>query len=249
MDTQTQAQIYLADQRGCSQFGFLRSYHSFNFGSYSAESREPFGALQVLNDDALMAGHSVCMQLDRNTDVVILPLVGGLEYKSDAGNGFLEAGQVLILSLAASMNYEICNPYETETINYLAIWLINPSYRFRSGSQIYSFDFQTTNSLLPLFDITAEDSFNDTAFRAYIGRYGGRQEGIYPLYSGQHEVTTTGVYVFVLHGAFEVQNRLLHEREGLALMDIQHGEVAFEALSNDAMLLLLEVQLTESSYN
>ncbi|WP_080056662.1 pirin family protein [Spirosoma aerolatum] len=249
MDTQTQAQIFLSDQRGCSQLDFFRSYHSFNFGSYSAESREPFGTIQVLNDDALMAGHSVCMQLERNTDVVILPLVGGLEYKSDAGNGFLDAGQVLILSLAASMKYEICNPYETETINYLAIWLINPSGRSRSGSQIYSFDFQTKNSLLPLFDVAASNSFNDSSFRAFIGRYGGRQEGIYPLYSDQHDVRATGVYVFVLNGAFEVQNRLLHERDGLALLDIRHGEVAFEALSNDAMLLLLEVPLTESSYN
>jgi len=46
------------------------------------------------------------------------------------------------------------------------------------------------------------------------------------------------VYVFVIEGAFEVQNRLLHARDGLSLSSAT--EVEFEALSNDAMLLILE---------
>ncbi|GAB4036441.1 pirin family protein [Spirosoma gilvum] len=242
MDTQTQAQIYLSDQRGCSQLDFFRSYHSFNFGTYAEESRQPFGALQVLNDDVLKAGHSVCMQVAQHTEVVILPLVGGLEYRSDVGRGFLEAGQVLILSLVPGMEYEISNPYKVETINYLALWLTNSSDGFCSGSQQFSFDFRTKNALLPLFDVTA-DTYKRSAFRGFIGRYGGRQEGIYPVQSSTNGEQATGVYVFVLSGAFEVQNRLLHERDGLALLDIQHGEVDFEALSNDAMLLLLEVPL------
>lgn len=244
MDTQTQAQIYLSDQRGCSQLDFFRSYHGFNFGSYQAEGREPFGALQVLNDDVLMAGHRVCMQVERSTNVVILPLVGGLGYKSDAGKGFLEAGQVLILSLTSGMTYEISNPYDTETINYLAIWLINSSDDFKVAHQINSFDFQIKNRLFPVFDLADDASFGNTASRAFIGRYEGRQEGIYPVYSGRDKGLATGVFVFVLQGAFEVQNRLLHERDGLALLAIQNGEVEFEALSNDAMLLLLDVPLT-----
>jgi quercetin 2,3-dioxygenase len=42
---------------------------------------------------------------------------------------------------------------------------------------------------------------------------------------------------FVLQGAFEAEGRLLHERGGLALWDA--GEIEIEALSNNAILLLI----------
>ena len=53
MNTQTEAQIYLADQRGRSETDFFRSYHTFNFGQYVAEGRAQFGPLHLLNDDTL----------------------------------------------------------------------------------------------------------------------------------------------------------------------------------------------------
>lgn len=240
MDTQTQAQIYLADQRGRSQLDHFQSHHNFNFGQYFDESRRPFGALQLLNDDLLKAGHTISMQVESPTDVVILPIVGGLEYKSSVGNGFLEAGQVQIFSLSPGMAYTIINPYESELINYIAIWLTNVSPAFTPGTQQIQFDLQTKNELLPLFDANSQEPTNQQVFRGFIGRYDGREEGIYPL-TDQH---ASGVFVFILSGVFEVQNRLLHERDGLALMGVQNNEVDFEALSNDALLLVLEVPLS-----
>ncbi|MBD2755100.1 pirin family protein [Spirosoma validum] len=241
MDTQTQAQIYLADQRGTSQIDHFRSYHNFNFGQYFDESRQPFGALQLLNDDLLKAGHSVRMQVEGNTEVVLIPLVGGLEYKSDVGDGFLETGQAQIFSLTSGMAYEIINPYETEWINYVVIWLANTSPAFSAAFQKFPFDLQTKNELLPLFD--ENNTKPEQVFCGFIGRYDGREEGIYKVSESQPDQPARGVFVFVLSGAFEVQNRLLHERDGLALLDIQNNVVDFEALSNDALLLLLEVPI------
>ena len=47
--------------------------------------------------------------------------------------------------------------------------------------------------------------------------------------------------VFVIHGAFEVENRLLESRDGLAIWNTDRIEL--EALSNEAILLLLEIKL------
>lgn len=44
---------------------------------------------------------------------------------------------------------------------------------------------------------------------------------------------------FVLQGTFEVENRLLEAKDGLALWNTANIEL--EALSNEAILLLLEV--------
>jgi hypothetical protein len=43
----------------------------------------------------------------------------------------------------------------------------------------------------------------------------------------------------VLQGVFEIANRLLHERDGLALTYQQDDVLEFEALSNDAVLILV----------
>jgi len=137
--TQTQAQLYLADQRGCSQVDYFRSFHSFNFGPYFDESRKPFGALTVLNDDTLIAGRSIRMKVETNTTVLIIPIVGGLEYKSPVGNGFLEAGQTQILLLTNGMDYEISNPYETELINFIQVWLVDNQNDFNTKSSAIDF--------------------------------------------------------------------------------------------------------------
>ena len=42
----------------------------------------------------------------------------------------------------------------------------------------------------------------------------------------------------MIAAAFEAEGRLLHERDGLALFDT--NEIEMEALSNDAMMLLIE---------
>lgn len=224
---QIEATIFLADQRGCSQTDWFRSFHGFNFGAYHHEHRQPFGRLRVFNDDTLAGGKSLKMQVDNNIDVILLPLVGALEYKpASEETGLLEAGEVHIFSAAKGTEYEITNPYSEELINFLQIWVQNNDPSFEDKSITGSFDFEQKNQLLPLFSTQAY---------GMIGKFGGREEGIYKvMYPEPH-----GVFVFVIDGAFEVQNRLLHPRDGLSLAHIT--EIDFEALSNNAILLVLEI--------
>jgi quercetin 2,3-dioxygenase len=232
MDTQTQAQIYLADQRGYSEDSLINSYHTFNFGAYVAEGREPFGALQLLNDDILRAGASMTMLVENATDVMLLPITGSLGYQVGAlPEDFMEPGQVGILSLSAGNSYTISNPYETESINCLQFWFTNTAASSAITSQT-SFDLTNQNRLLPIFGAT------DSANHVFVGRYGGREECAYQLTN-----LANGLFVFVIQGAFDVANRLLQEKDGLSLVNLTGGKVEFEALSDDAILLLIEVSL------
>ncbi len=228
MDTQTQAQIYLADQRGCTQTPFLRSDHTFNFGAYQQESRHPFGALQLLNDDSLLAGASLSLTIQQPIDVLLLPIVGGLEYNSELASGFLEPGQAGVLSLQPGQSYAVSNPYPTETIDLLQVWLTNQKDVSATGFAETSFDLSKKNVLH-----TCMPESVSSPQQVFIGRYDGRAEDTLTTAPGQR------VFVFVIQGVFEVQNRLLHERDGLSLTAIQHDTVDFEALSNDAILLLI----------
>jgi hypothetical protein len=62
----------------------------------------------------------------------------------------------------------------------------------------------------------------------------GRQEDIYHLKNPDH-----GLFVIFIEGAFEVQNRLMEARDGLSLQN--PGKLEFESLSNDAIILIIEV--------
>ena len=67
----------------------------------------------------------------------------------------------------------------------------------------------------------------------FIGKFDGRKEEIYTLKNKNN-----GIFVFIIDGVFEVQNHLLHARDGLSLKNIE--AIEFEALSENAIVLLLE---------
>jgi hypothetical protein len=67
-----------------------------------------------------------------------------------------------------------------------------------------------------------------------IGKFSGRTD---TSYMPQNPANTC--FVFVIEGAFEVQNRLVYSKDGILLPEA--GEVEFEALSNDGILLIFEL--------
>ncbi|MEO5593159.1 MAG: hypothetical protein ABIR15_06605 [Chitinophagaceae bacterium] len=54
-----------------------------------------------------------------------------------------------------------------------------------------------------------------------------------------------GLFAFVIKGAFEMEGRLPHARDGWALWDT--GAAEMKALSNDAIILVIELPDVSSS--
>jgi quercetin 2,3-dioxygenase len=226
--TQNEAKIFLSAQRGKTELSWFRSFHSFNFGNFQDPNKEHIGKLRVFNDNTLAAGCGMKMQVEKPTEVLILPLVGGIEFKNSAGyHDFLEAGKVKVFSAETGMEYEVLNPYESELINYLEIW-VEKENAISSSTISADIDIEKRNELLPFFSSVQQNAFG------YFGKYDGREEGVF-------RVKNTGncLYVFVIEGAFEVDNKLMEARDGLAIYNAD--EIEFEALSNDAMLLIFEI--------
>ncbi|MCF2446297.1 pirin [Dyadobacter sp. CY345] len=240
MIAQTEGQIYLAGQRGVFQLSEFRSFHTFNFGSYQDESRAPFGSLETLNDDTLAAGKSFVMKLEKNTESILIPVVGAVAFQNSLGEKrFLEAGQFQIFSTDKPVDYEISNPYETELVNYIQIRLKNNQPQLYTKTQEGSFDLQKRNQLIPIFSPAHAGLKVQQEAYGYIGKYGGREEGVYHIKNPEN-----GIFVFIIEGAFEVQNRLLETRDGLSLLNLE--ELEFEALSNDAIILILEINVDKT---
>lgn len=228
MLTQTDARIYLAGLRGQFQTGGFRSFRTFNFEEYNAVGREPFGGLLAFNDETLLPECENTFGTDTACQVILLPMIGAIEV-TGAGREpeFANSGEVLSLFLNPGETFRIGNPYAGEAVNYLQI-RIRDERNIRAPYVNASFDLSVHNTLLPLPGIPG----NPAHF--FIGKYGGRQEGIFT--SG---AAGCSAFVFVIEGAFEVQDRLLEKHDGLALHHTR--EIEFEALSNDAIILFFSL--------
>jgi redox-sensitive bicupin YhaK (pirin superfamily) len=226
MMSAAEATIYLAGRRGCSQTDIYRSDHTLSFENYIREGRGTFGNLQSLNDDTLGAGGTRMLTARAYSIVWLIPLIGALQYETTTGvRASVEPGQTHRLWLSTGSQLNITNSYEDERINYIHIWLIPEPMTRTLEVQEYTIDLDQQNKLIALGDLTTPD--------LHIGQYQGRAEGIYIPRD-----PTKGTFAFVIHGAFEIENRLLEARDAIALWNTP--EIAFEALSNDAIVLFIE---------
>ena len=252
MVPQSKGKIFLSDERGHQELDWFRSYHTFNFGKYQHDYKAAIGPLYVLNDETLAGGRSLVLTVEEDTDILLVPVVGALSLKDSAGNTCLvEAGQCCLETAWAGTTIELINPYQEDLVNFLQVWFRYVSVPgniglagYESGAQdeetgpqLFSFDINADkNKLIELFPASSAttSSSNRSYGRQFIGKFAGREEIVHTIAS-----PCNGLFVFVIEGAFEVQYRLLHARDGLALWDLQ--EVEFEALSNDAIVLVVEI--------
>lgn len=230
MESKVEARIYLAGQRGCSQADCFRSYHTFNFAAYFEESRKPFGNLKTLNDTTLKEDCTLKYIASEDMLVVLIPIVGACEYSSQVAHGTVDVGQSVAFFAGKNSEYQASNPYEGELINFLHIEMMVDN-RWSSVNSTTEFNLQkNVNNLIPLFPDSPTAHLN---FLIHVGKFNGRAEGVYSVKN-----PCKRVFSFVIEGAFEFQSRLLHARDGLSLINVD--EVEFEALSNEAIVLLIE---------
>jgi quercetin 2,3-dioxygenase len=220
---QTEARIYLSDQRLCWQSSHARRMFTLAGGRQSG--RSPFGPLRVLSDDLLQNQKVLLQQAESDFTLIVIPYIGDLIFSNAQGvRHRLDEGQLGVWNVNKGQTYEIENPYDEEAINLFQIGLSRGIVGGGKASVIVLDDHP--NELRTIYE--AENSL-------LIGKFAARQEGKHTLLS-----TSYGIFAFVIEGAFEVQGRLLHARDGLALWNL--AEVEFEAMSPEAVLLVIEVK-------
>jgi redox-sensitive bicupin YhaK (pirin superfamily) len=222
------AQIYKADLRGVTVSENFKRLATFNFEKYQDDSRKPFCSLRVFNEEILAPKHRQTTVVASDTEIFIVPLFGGIEYKDNSGNeDFIRVEQIKHITAQKGMSFEVANAFE-ENVSYLQIGFDTENQFFKSNSTVINFDLTQKNQLISLFETSNALGF--------IGIFEGRKEGFYKLKN-----PSNGIFIFVINGAFEVENRLLESKDGLRLQETDNIE--WEALSENAILLILEISL------
>jgi hypothetical protein len=227
MITQTPAHIYLQSQRKEIINERFRMYETL-------EGKKPIGNLIALNEVILGTGQSCNINTDILTEIILLPIIGGLELVSATNTPvFLSVGETFRFFAFPESDFKVANPYPTEKISYLQIHILSgfsadEAHNLLAEVFLESFSTNEINQLLPAFT-----NLNRSVI-AVIGQYNVREEGIYAL-----ENPDSAIFAFIINGAFEVQNRLLEKGDALALWSLE--EVGFEALCDGAVILLMEI--------
>ena len=114
-----------ADERGKAHFGWLKSRHSFSFGSYYDPAHMGFSALRVINDDWVAPGAGFDTHGHRDMEIITLVLQGAIVHKDSAGNEkILPAGEFQLMSAGSGVYHSEYNASQSEELRFLQIWIM-----------------------------------------------------------------------------------------------------------------------------
>lgn len=226
MKSITQGKIFLADQRGLKQTHQLKRWSTFNFEDFNDVNKTAIDRLYMLNDDQLAGWQRTTFEVEKDSYVLILPITGAVNYADDKDNETdIDVEEGLVVFAEQGTRVRLTNPFKNDIVNYLCICL-RADEAAPNTPQFFNFDLTNGNELISL-------TTNSLPFKFSIGRFDGRKEAMEQINGN------ATFYAFVINGAFEIDGRLLHEKDGLALWNTNNIEL--EALSNNAVVLILEL--------
>ncbi len=237
-----QTVFHEATSRGYAKHGWLETHHSFSFASYYDPARMGFGALRVLNDDAIAPGAGFGEHPHDNMEIITIPLSGALKHQDSMGNSaVVTTGEVQVMSAGTGVEHAEFNASTTDPLTLLQIWILTakenatPRYDQKRFDQA---DFH--NVFFPVVGSIGTEGMlgiHQDA-RLSLGRFEAGQEVVYLLPTSGH-----GVYFFVIEGEATIAGKKLATRDALGVWDTEQVTVQTE---KEVFLLAIEVPLSEA---
>lgn len=229
----TETKIYLASQRGCSETEWYRSYYTFNFGEFRRESRTPFGPLLAVNEHTLKEGRTLSFVHQEPVQVLLIPIVGELNYRYGHVEGTVDVGQASYTLLPPGVPLELSNTYTSNSIHFLHVCIRADENFHDSYPGTCMLDFDDNRNELTGLDVSSDGLF-------LIGKLSGRKDVIW-----QPKFQNSGIFVYQLNGTCEVLGRLLLPGDALSLLNVE--TIEFEALTHEAIVFVAELPFRDGN--
>ena len=208
-----------AEDRGKSDLGWLKSYHTFSFGGYSDPNHMGFRALRVLNDDRVAPGKGFGAHGHRDMEILSYVLDGQLAHKDSMGEEHvLGPNEVQAMSAGSGVIHSEFNGSDTEPTHFFQIWLVPETRGIKPSYQQFAYDPSEKRGTLRLIAGPDRDTHPPAAFihqdaRMYAAVLDSGQTITFPIAQGRH------AWVQSAGGDIEVNGIALKEGDGLAVSD------------------------------
>jgi redox-sensitive bicupin YhaK (pirin superfamily) len=218
------------EARGATRLSWLRSQHSFSFGSYYDPEHMGVSALRVINDDRVKPGSGFATHSHRDMEIISYVKKGVIEHKDSMGNiKSLPAGEVQLMTAGIGVTHSEYNPSEFEPLEFLQIWIQPNQLGIEPGYQQKAFVRQQGLSLIASPDARSDSlQIHQDACLYRLILQDGDTEAL-----GLDEGRTG--YVQVVKGELKVNGVPLHTGDGAAITRIT--ELVFSGLSSAEALV------------
>lgn len=227
MIAESNTRIFLANERLKLQNPFTQNFTTYVPQQTGRAGSPTFGALSSVSEGRLNGGISLLSEAELDTWVLFIPFVGDLVLTCGHEPSLsLVEGEVHVRAFKKGELYEIRNPYVEDTIHFFQL-------RFAFG---LSQPFEVVPMEMESYPNCLRPILRSKDLLITLGQYEGRKTGKYVP-----EKAANGLFVYVMDGTFECEDRLIQEGDGLALRSV--NALGFEALSNGAVLLVVEFEI------
>lgn len=227
--------IRRSDDRGLADHGWLKSRHTFSFGSYHDPEYVGHGPLRVINEDRVEPGEGFGRHSHNDMEILSWVLEGALRHEDSLGtSAVIRPGEMQRMTAGTGITHSEMNDSSSAKVHFLQIWIIPATEDLKPGYAERAFkDDELSNRLC----LTASGDGRDGSVLVHqdVDLYVARLD---PGMQVNHRMAPGRLgWIQVARGSVELNGQPLEEGDGAALEGISElsikGRVTAEALLFD----------------